>query len=68
MELRVREVAKLFDVPEKRIYEWITEKALPARRVGARQRGHASARDGKSRIAASPESHYSSWRRKNAIR
>ena len=38
MELRVREVAKLFAVPEKRIYEWIKEKSLPARQISGQHR------------------------------
>jgi PTS system nitrogen regulatory IIA component len=38
MELRVREVAKLFAVPEKRIYEWIKEKGLPTRQVSGQYR------------------------------
>jgi nitrogen PTS system EIIA component len=38
MELRVREVAKLFAIPEKRIYEWIKDKGLPARQIGGQYR------------------------------
>ncbi|MGD0058680.1 MAG: PTS sugar transporter subunit IIA [Verrucomicrobiia bacterium] len=38
MELRVREVAKLFAVPEKRIYEWIKDKGLPAREISGQHR------------------------------
>ena len=40
MELRVREVAKLFAIPEKRIYEWIKDKGLPARQIGGQYRFH----------------------------
>ena len=38
MELRVREVAKLFAVPEKRIYEWIKDKDLPASQISGQYR------------------------------
>jgi PTS system nitrogen regulatory IIA component len=38
MELRVRDVAKLFAVPEKRIYEWIKDEGLPARQVSGQYR------------------------------
>ncbi|HVM62503.1 MAG TPA: PTS sugar transporter subunit IIA [Verrucomicrobiae bacterium] len=38
MELCVREAAKLFAVPEKKICEWIKERGLPARRVGGEHR------------------------------
>ena len=38
MELRVREVAKLFAVPEKRIYEWIKENGLPASQISGQHR------------------------------
>ncbi|HTS17584.1 MAG TPA: PTS sugar transporter subunit IIA [Verrucomicrobiae bacterium] len=38
MELRVREVAKLFAVPERRIYEWIKERGLPAQRISGQHR------------------------------
>jgi PTS system nitrogen regulatory IIA component len=38
MELRVREVAKLFAVPEKKIYQWIEEKGLPARQISGQYR------------------------------
>ena len=38
IELRVREVAKLFAVPEKRIYEWIKGKGLPARQISGQHR------------------------------
>jgi PTS system nitrogen regulatory IIA component len=33
MQLTVRDVASLLDVPEKQIYEWIQEKDFPAHRV-----------------------------------
>jgi PTS system nitrogen regulatory IIA component len=38
MELRVREVAKLFAVPEKKIYQWIKENGLPARQISGQHR------------------------------
>jgi PTS system nitrogen regulatory IIA component len=38
MELRVREVAKLFAIPEKRIYEWIKDKGLPTRQINGQYR------------------------------
>ena len=38
MELRVRDVATLFGVPEKRIQEWIKEKGLPTHRIGGQHR------------------------------
>ena len=38
MELRVREVAKLFAVPEKRIYVWIKDKGLPAQQISGQYR------------------------------
>jgi PTS system nitrogen regulatory IIA component len=38
MELRVREVAKLFAIPEKRVYEWIKDKDLPAHQIGDQYR------------------------------
>jgi PTS system nitrogen regulatory IIA component len=38
MELRIREVTKLFAVPEKRIYEWIKEKGLPTRQISGQHR------------------------------
>jgi PTS system nitrogen regulatory IIA component len=38
MELRVREVAKLFAIPEKRIYEWIKDKGLPAHQISGQYR------------------------------
>lgn len=33
MELRVREVAKLFAVSEKKIYQWIEEEGLPSHQI-----------------------------------
>lgn len=33
MELRVREVAKLFAVPEKKIYQWVEEEGLPSHQI-----------------------------------
>ncbi len=38
MDLRVRDVATLFGVPEKRIQEWIKEKGLPTHRIGGQHR------------------------------
>jgi PTS system nitrogen regulatory IIA component len=38
MELRVRDVAALFGVPEKRIQEWIKDKGLPNHRIGGQHR------------------------------
>lgn len=38
MELRVREAAKLFSVPEKKIYQWIQDNGLPARQVSGQYR------------------------------
>jgi PTS system nitrogen regulatory IIA component len=38
MELRFRDVVKLFAVPEKKIYQWIEGQGLPARQVGGQYR------------------------------
>ncbi len=38
MELRVRDVAKLFAVAEKKIYSWIEEKGLPASEINGQYR------------------------------
>lgn len=40
MQLTVRDVAKLFSVPEDKIYKWIERDALPARRVSHQYRFH----------------------------
>ncbi|MFO0745165.1 MAG: PTS sugar transporter subunit IIA [Myxococcota bacterium] len=58
MRLGVREVARLFDVPERTVYRWIREDELPAHEVEGQSRFHradllewATARD----ITPSPE-------------
>lgn len=58
MRLGVREVARLFDVPERTVYRWIREDELPAHEVEGESRFHraevlewATARD----ITPSPE-------------
>ena len=42
MELRVRDVAKLFAVAEKKIYNWIEEKKLPASEINGQYRFNRS--------------------------
>ena len=38
MQLGVRDVAKVLNVPERKIYRWIKERSLPAYRVGEQYR------------------------------
>lgn len=38
MELTVRDVSKIFNVPEKTIYKWIGEESFPARKVNEQYR------------------------------
>lgn len=42
MELRVRDVAKLFAVAEKKIYSWIEDKGLPASEINGQYRFNRS--------------------------
>ena len=37
MDLTVRQVAAIFDVPEGRIYRWIHDDGLPSRQVNGNQ-------------------------------
>lgn len=42
MQLRLHEVAKLFDVPEGMVHSWIRDERLPARSVNSNYRFHPS--------------------------